>query len=114
MGNGISSLATEMRFRNPQTGKLDGAYCYTDFAKIGEGYGMKGYTAKTPDQLREALREAKKEEGSVLIDVKVLPKTMAEGYNSWWHIGVATTAASQEVLEARKRIDEHLEQARVY
>lgn len=114
MGNGIESLATEMRFRNPRTGKLDGAYCYTDFAKIGEGYGMKGYTAKTPQELRDALRCAKQEEGSVLIDVKVLPKTMAEGYNSWWHIGVASTADSPEVLEARARIDEHLEQARVY
>ena len=114
MGNGVESLATEMRHRNEETGKLDGTYCYTDFAKIGEGYGLKGFTAKTPEELREAIRAAKKETGSVLIDAKVLPKTMAEGYNSRWHLGVATTAASEEVLEARKRIDEHLAQARVY
>ena len=114
MGNGVDSLATEMRHRNPRTGKLDGKYCYTDFAKIGEGYGMKGFTAKTPEELREALRAAKKEKGSVVIDVKVLPKTMAEGYNSWWHIGVASTAKSKKVLEARANIDKHLAKARVY
>ena len=114
MGNGIESLATEMRQRSKRTGKLDGKYCYTDFAKIGEGYGMKGFTAKTPEELREALRAAKKEKGSVVIDVKVLPKTMAEGYNSWWHIGVATTARSKKVLEARKDIDRHLAKARIY
>ena len=114
MGNGVASTATEMRFRNEETGKLDGSYCYTDFAKVAEGYGLKGFTAKTPEELREALRAAKNETGSVLIDAKVLPKTMAEGYNSWWHIGVATTAKSQEVLEARKRIDEHLAEARIY
>ena len=40
MGNGVGSLATEMRHRDEKTGKLDGKYCYTDFARIGEGYGM--------------------------------------------------------------------------
>lgn len=114
MGNGVDSLATEMRHRNPETGKLDGTYCYTDFAKIGEGYGMKGITVKTPEELREALRAAKEETGSVLIDAKVLPKTMAEGYNSWWHIGVASTAKSEKVLKAREAIDAHLAEARKY
>ncbi|MGN0363278.1 MAG: 3D-(3,5/4)-trihydroxycyclohexane-1,2-dione acylhydrolase (decyclizing) [Bilifractor sp.] len=113
MGNGVDSLATEMRHRT-ESGKLDGTYCYTDFAKVGEGYGMKGFTAKTPDELREAIRAAKKEKKACIIDAKVLPKTMAEGYNSWWHIGVASTAKSEKVLEARKRIDDHLEEARVY
>lgn len=114
MGNGIGSLATEMRHRNEETGKTDGAYCYTDFAKIGEGYGMKAFTAKTPAEFVEAVRAAKKETGSVLIDAKVLPKTMAEGYESWWHIGVASTSKAESVKEARKRIDDHLAEARNY
>ncbi len=114
MGNGVGTLATEMRHRDPETGKLDGKYCYTDFAKVGEGYGMKGFTAKTPEEFREAVRAAKKETCSCIIDAKVLPKTMAEGYESWWHIGVASTSKSDAVKEARKRIDEHLAQARMY
>ncbi|NBI84257.1 3D-(3,5/4)-trihydroxycyclohexane-1,2-dione acylhydrolase (decyclizing), partial [Clostridiaceae bacterium] len=114
MGNGVGTLATEMRHRDPETGKLDGTYCYTDFAKVGEGYGMKGFTAKTPEEFREAVRAAKKETCSCIIDAKVLPKTMAEGYESWWHIGVASTSKSDAVKEARKRIDEHLAQARMY
>ena len=113
MGNGVGSLATEMRHRT-ESGQLDGTYCYTDFAKVGEGYGLKGFTAKTPEELREALLAAKKEPGACIIDAKVLPKTMAEGYNSWWHIGVASTSKSEAVRKARKAIDEHLEQARVY
>ena len=114
MGNGVGTLATEMRHRDPKTGKLDGTYCYTDFAKVGEGYGMKGFTAKTPDEFREAVRAAKKESVSCIIDAKVLPKTMAEGYESWWHIGVASTSKSDAVKEARKRIDDHLAEARMY
>ncbi len=114
MGNGVGSLATEMRYRNEETGKLDGNYVYTDFAKIGEGYGMKPFRAKTSEELREAIRAAKKEEGSCIIDAKVLPKTMAEGYESWWHIGVASTSKSEKVKEARKRIDDKLAEARMY
>ena len=114
MGNGIGSLATEMRHRNEQTGKLDGKYCYTDFGKVGEGYGMKAFYAKTPDEFREAVRAARKEPGACIIDAKVLPKTMAEGYESWWHIGVASTSKSAAVQEARARVDAHLAEARMY
>lgn len=114
MGNGVGSLATEMRYRSEETGKLDGKYCYTDFAKVGEGYGMKAFTAKTPEEFRAAIRAAKQETGSCIIDAKVLPKTMAEGYESWWHIGVASTSGSASVQEARKRIDDHLAEARMY
>ena len=39
---------------------------------------------------------------------------MAEGYESWWHIGVASTSKSDEVKVARKRIDDHLAEARMY
>ena len=114
MGNGVGSLATEMRYRDEKTGKLDGSYCYTDFAKIGEGFGMKAFTAKTPEEFRAAVQAAKRETCSCIIDAKVLPKTMAEGYESWWHIGVASTSKSKAVQEARGRIDEHLAEARVY
>lgn len=113
MGAGITSTATEMRYRT-ESGKLDGAYCYTDFAKVGEGYGMKGFTAKTPDELRAALEAAKKETCSCVIDAKVLPKTMAEGYNSWWHTGVPTVSDKEATIQARKVVDEHLAAARKY
>ena len=68
----------------------------------------------TSEELREAIRAAKKESVSCIIDAKVLPKTMAEGYESWWHIGVASTSKSDSVKEARKRIDDKLAEARMY
>ena len=114
MGNGIGSCATEMRYRNEETGKLDGDYCTTDFGKVGEGYGFKAFYAKTPDEFRKAVQDAKKEKGSCVIDAKVLPKTMAEGYDSWWHVGVASTSDVKEVNEARERLDQHIAEAREY
>lgn len=114
MGNGIGSLCTEFRYRSDKTGKTDGNYIHIDFAKVGEGYGMKGYTAKTSDELRVALEDAKKQTKSCIIDAKVLPKTMTEGYNSWWHIGVASVSKSEVTQAAYKNMLNKLRNARMY
>lgn len=114
MGNGIGSLCTEFRYRNEETGKTDGDYISIDFAKVGEGYGLKTYSAKTPEELRAAIEDSKKQEVSTLIDAKVLPKTMAEGYKSWWHVGVASTSKSEKTVDSWKNKDEKLKSARMY
>jgi len=114
MGNGMGSFGTEMRYRNPNTGKLDGGLVPVDFAKIAEGYGCKTYTVKTMDQLKVALEDASKQTVSTLIDVKVLPKTMTEGYESFWRVGNAQVADKNEVVEATKDMEEKLKTARQY
>lgn len=114
MGNGVGSLCTEMRYRNEASGKTDGAYIETDFAKIAEGFGLKAFRAKTPEEFRQAILAARQEKGSCLIDAKVLPKTMTDGYEGWWHCGLAQKAEKESVQEARKRMDQHLKEARKY
>jgi 3D-(3,5/4)-trihydroxycyclohexane-1,2-dione acylhydrolase (decyclizing) len=115
MSNGIGNLATEFRFRdNDKSSSHDGALMTIDYAMSAAGYGLKTYTARTMDELKEALADAKKQEVSVLIDIKVLPKTMTEGYKSWWNIGVASTSKKDSVLDAYKRKEENLKSARMY
>ncbi|ATA23352.1 3D-(3,5/4)-trihydroxycyclohexane-1,2-dione acylhydrolase (decyclizing) [Brenneria goodwinii] len=114
MGNGVGSLCTEFRYRDEETGKTDGDYIYLDFAKVGEGYGLKTYTAKTPEELRAAIEDSKKQTVSTLIDAKVLPKTMAEGYHSWWHFGVASISKSEGTQVSYKNKEEKLKKARMY
>jgi 3D-(3,5/4)-trihydroxycyclohexane-1,2-dione acylhydrolase (decyclizing) len=113
MGNGIGNLGTEFRYRSTD-GKQDGPFMQTDFAKIAEGYGIKGYRAKTPDELESALNDSKKQTDPVLIDIKVLPKTMTADYGSWWHVGVASTSKKQAVADAYERKETHRKQARKY
>lgn len=113
-GNGVGSLATEMRHRNPETGRLDGDYVRTDFAKIGEGLGYRVWRCNSPESLRTALRESRGYKGCCLFDVKVLPKTMTDGYEAWWHCGLAQTSDHPAIQAARKNMDEHLAEARKY
>ncbi|HDR7659964.1 MULTISPECIES: 3D-(3,5/4)-trihydroxycyclohexane-1,2-dione acylhydrolase (decyclizing) [Bacillus] len=114
MGNGMGSFGTEFRYRNQETRKLDGAIMKIDFAASAAGYGVKTYHVTSLEQLQEALIDAKKQTVSTLIDIKVLPKTMTNGYESWWHVGVAEVSNNQNVQAAYESKVSNLQQARSY
>ena len=108
MGNGMGSFETE--FRNRGSKKL----IPVDYAKAASGYGVKTYSVKTLDELRAALEDAKKQEISTLIDIKVLPKTMTNGYESWWHVGVAGVSEKDSIKTAFEEKEDGLKKARKY
>ncbi|GLV67105.1 3D-(3,5/4)-trihydroxycyclohexane-1,2-dione hydrolase [Bacillus mycoides] len=114
MGNGMGSFGTEFRYRNQETRKLNGAIMKIDFAASAAGYGVKTYRVTSIEQLQEALKDAKKQTVSTLIDIKVLPKTMTDGYESWWHVGVAEISNSQSVQAAYESKVSNLQKARSY
>lgn len=113
MSNGIGSLATEFRYRD-ENGKLEGGLIPIDFAKVANGYGLKTYSVKTLAQLKEALEDAKKQKVSTLIDIKVLPKTMTDGYDAWWHVGIAGESEIDGVNKAFENKEKNLKAARRY
>ncbi|MBZ8126011.1 3D-(3,5/4)-trihydroxycyclohexane-1,2-dione acylhydrolase (decyclizing) [Bacillus thuringiensis] len=114
MGNGMGSFGTEFRYRNQETRKLNGAIMKIDFAASAAGYGVKTYRVTSIEQLREALKDAKKQTVSTLIDIKVLPKTMTNGYESWWHVGVAEVSNSPSVQASYESKVSNLQKARSY
>ncbi|RJX73894.1 3D-(3,5/4)-trihydroxycyclohexane-1,2-dione acylhydrolase (decyclizing) [Pseudomonas sp. LS-2] len=114
MGNGMGSFGTEFRFRNPETGQLDGDFVPVDFAMSAAAYGCKTYTVKTVEELEVALIDARKQTVSTLIDIKVLPKTMIHGYLSWWRVGVAEVSTTGTTAEAFERQKPMLAKARKY
>ncbi|WP_409285758.1 3D-(3,5/4)-trihydroxycyclohexane-1,2-dione acylhydrolase (decyclizing) [Pseudomonas protegens] len=114
MGHGMDSFGTEFRYRNPQSGKLDGDLVPVDFAMSAAAYGCKTYKVSTEEQLLAALADARTQTVSTLIDIKVLPKTMIHGYLSWWRVGVAQVSTSERTDAAAKILNERLAQARQY
>lgn len=85
-----------------------------DYAKVAEGYGAKTYRANTVEELKAALEDAKKQDVSTLIEMKVLPKTMTDGYDSWWHVGVAEVSEQESVQKAYVAKEKKLESAKQY
>ncbi|MGI6779069.1 MAG: 3D-(3,5/4)-trihydroxycyclohexane-1,2-dione acylhydrolase (decyclizing) [Acetivibrionales bacterium] len=114
MGNGMGSFVTEFRFRNSKSGRLDGELMYIDFAKNAEAYGCKTYTVKTEEELRNAVEDAKRQTVSTLIDIKTLPKTMTDGYESWWRVGNAEVADKEEIIKATEGLKKEIDRARKY
>ncbi|MFC0469057.1 3D-(3,5/4)-trihydroxycyclohexane-1,2-dione acylhydrolase (decyclizing) [Halalkalibacter kiskunsagensis] len=114
MENGMGSFGTEFRKRNPETGKMDGQLMTIDFAKVAEGYGVKTYSVRTVEELKAALGDAKNQSVSTLIDIKVLPKTMTHGYDSWWHVGVAEVSENNSTKTTFENKETNLQKARAY
>ncbi|MDQ1000766.1 3D-(3,5/4)-trihydroxycyclohexane-1,2-dione acylhydrolase (decyclizing) [Neobacillus niacini] len=114
MENGMGSFGAEFRKRNPETGKLDGPVMVIDFAKAAEGYGVKTYSVRNMEELEAAIIDSKKQTVSTLIDIKVLPKTMTHGYDSWWHVGVAEVSEKVGIQSAYEGKVSNLQKARAY
>jgi 3D-(3,5/4)-trihydroxycyclohexane-1,2-dione acylhydrolase (decyclizing) len=114
MGNGMGSFGTEFRFRNPESGQLDGDFVPVDFAMSAAAYGCKTYKVKTVEELEAALIDARTQTVSTLIDIKVLPKTMIHGYLSWWRVGVAEVSTTGTTADAYERQKAMLAKARKY
>lgn len=114
MSKGMGSFGTEFRFRNHKTGRLDGGLIPIDYAKSASGYGVKTYSVRTMEELRKAVEDSKKQNVSTLIDIKVMPKTMTDGYGSWWHVGVPEVSDSDKVEKAYGEMKDNLSKARQY
>ena len=109
MGKGVPSLATEFRYG----AAADTPFVPIDFAMSARAYGFKGYTARTLTELEAALEASKKEKGGVLIDIKVLPKTMTDGcVYGWWQTGVTHNPKTAVQREAVEDLEENLKKYR--
>lgn len=114
VGHGNDTLCTELRFRG-EDGKHSGTFMAVDFAKIGEAYGCKSYTIRTMDDLKKAMNGARRiKDRPVVFDIRVMPKSMTEGYGSWWRCGDAQVSENPGNLAAYEDHLEHVKDARKY
>lgn len=108
MGNGNGSTGTEFRNWNNEIMNID-------YRKIGEGYGLKTYSVNNLEDLKAALEDSKKQTVSTLIEIKVLPKTMTDGYDgSWWNVGVAEVSKRESVEKAYTEVQRVRDDAKQY
>lgn len=112
-GQGTDTFGTRFTKRT-DTGFLDGEVIVTDYAKIAEGYGCKAYTVTNEAELAAALEDSKKQSVSCLFDIKVAHKSMTDGYDSWWRVGVAEVSTSDTVQAAYEDMKANIEKARLY
>ncbi|MCP1309618.1 3D-(3,5/4)-trihydroxycyclohexane-1,2-dione acylhydrolase (decyclizing) [Paenibacillus tyrfis] len=108
-GHGSQGFGNEFRYRSADTNRLTGDYVPVDFSLYARALGVKTYTVRTIDELKEALKSAKEQTVSTLIEIKVLPGTNTDGYESWWRVGVAEVSESGKVHQAYDTMRQKLE-----
>ena len=112
VSQGITKYGNEWRLRDRKTGLLTGDAAPIDFARNGESYGARGFTVRTVEELRDAVRQALRESRSTVIDIKVTPKSMTGGYEAWWRVGTAEVSANPKVVAASRRQKAEVARAR--
>ncbi|MFE4709965.1 MULTISPECIES: 3D-(3,5/4)-trihydroxycyclohexane-1,2-dione acylhydrolase (decyclizing) [unclassified Paenibacillus] len=113
-GHGSDGFGNEFRYREQSTGRYTGAPLPIDFAAHARSLGAAAYKATTPEELEQALKAAKEETRTTLIEIPVLAGTNTDGYESWWNVGVPAVSSSTKVTDAHQAMNEKLSQARVY
>jgi len=111
---GNDTFGTVFRFRNPETGELDGPEIPLDFAANAAAYGLKTYSIHTEEELKAALRDALTQDRPVLYDIKVVHGSMTPGYESWWRVGVAEVSTQPRVQKAYEDLMQHVSETRKF
>jgi len=102
---GSGGFGTDYRFRNAETGQLDGEYVPVDFAANAKSFGAHTIRAITRDDLQRALDEARRQTRTTVIVLEVDKEMRVPGYESWWDVPVAGVSEVKKVQSARREYE---------
>jgi 3D-(3,5/4)-trihydroxycyclohexane-1,2-dione acylhydrolase (decyclizing) len=113
---GVQRFGTWYRYRNPESGRLNGAVLPVDLGENAESLGVRVLRAKTILEFRSAVREAKKSDadGPVMVHVETDPLVPAPSSESWWDVPVAEVAELDPTRDARKTYAENKSNQRLF
>jgi 3D-(3,5/4)-trihydroxycyclohexane-1,2-dione acylhydrolase (decyclizing) len=99
---GCDGFGTQYRYRNRETGQLDGDHLPLDLAANAASLGADVIPARTRAEIREALKTARASSRTTAIVVPVDPSQGVPCYDSWWDVPVAEVSTVEEVRRARE------------
>ncbi len=102
---GVPDFGNELRFRDQRRNRLTGPYVPVDFRAHAEAMGALGLLARTPDDLRSALAQARAADRVTVILVPTEPEKRVAGFEAWWDVPVAGASGQQGVRDAHDGYD---------
>jgi len=105
------SFGNEFRRRDPAANRLEGEYVTIDLAKNATSLGARSWHVETPDQLRQALREAKAERGTCVIVAETEKNRFLPGGGVWWD--VAPAEVSRDLTTQKLRAEYQRDRGRL-
>jgi 3D-(3,5/4)-trihydroxycyclohexane-1,2-dione acylhydrolase (decyclizing) len=111
MGRAGRSFGNEFRARDPKTNRLEGEYVAIDFAQNAASFGARTWQARTKEELRHALQEARGEKRVSVIVVETEKFRFLPPSGVWWDVAVAE--ASNDSVTQKLRAEYESDRARL-
>jgi 3D-(3,5/4)-trihydroxycyclohexane-1,2-dione acylhydrolase (decyclizing) len=111
---GSQRFGTSYRYRNPETGRLDGDRLPIDLAANAASFGLDVLRASTAAELADAIKQAKGAEASTVIYVETDPLIGAPDSAAWWDVPVSETSTLDSTQQARTTYEEHKATQRLF
>lgn len=110
---GSEGFGTRFQYRS-NDGLLDGERLSVDFAENARSYGAEVLSARTANELRRTLSEAKTYPGTAVIYVQVDEQGRFGGSGAWWDVPVAQVADLEATNAVRDDYDANRARQRQY
>ncbi|MDT7566246.1 MAG: hypothetical protein QOG76_4870 [Pseudonocardiales bacterium] len=104
---GSQRFGTNYRYRDGNTGQLDGARLPIDLAANAASLGAEVIRVRTIAELREAIATSRASTRTTAIHIETDPLAPVPSPESWWDVPVAQVAALDSTQQARKTYEEH-------
>lgn len=111
---GSAGFGTQYRFRDPKTGRLEGAPVPVDYAANARSLGAHVITARTIPELQDALVKASQQTKTTVIVMETDPEKRAPGYESWWDVPIAEVSEAASVKKARREFEAAVKNERFF
>ncbi|HZD57023.1 MAG TPA: thiamine pyrophosphate-dependent enzyme, partial [Anaerolineales bacterium] len=111
---GSAGFGTHYRYRNPESGQLDGERLEVDLAANARSLGAQVIEAADLPSLKQALEQAKGQTRTTVITIETDREERVPGYESWWDVSVAQVAELESVRQARQNYEESKKKERYF
>jgi 3D-(3,5/4)-trihydroxycyclohexane-1,2-dione acylhydrolase (decyclizing) len=111
---GSQRFGTSYRYRNPDTGLLDGDVLPVDLAANAASLGADVLRAVTIKDFTGALEQAKASERTTVIYIEADPLAPVPSSESWWDVPVAEVSALDSTRKARAAYEDAKRNQRLY
>lgn len=95
------SFGNEFRARDKKKNKLEGEFLPIDLAANAASMGARTWNVTTPEELTQAMAEARKETGTCAIVMDIEPHRYGPSSGVWWDVAAAEVTGDNVTREAR-------------
>ncbi|WP_163511713.1 3D-(3,5/4)-trihydroxycyclohexane-1,2-dione acylhydrolase (decyclizing) [Fodinicola acaciae] len=111
---GSQRFGTNYRYRNPETGMLDGDRLPVDLAANAASLGAQVLRASSIEEFRKALETAKACDVTTVVHVETDPGAAGPESTAWWDVPVAETSTLDSTRQARANYEKEKRVQRRY